>query len=66
MTPDKAIEEIHAVRREISAAYGHDVQAFLEHYRALETQYKERLIGRREARAILPAKQVREEPNGNA
>ena len=66
MTPDKAIEEIRAVRRQISEAYGHDVKAFLEHYRALETQHKERLIGRRDAVAILPTEQALEGPSGSA
>jgi hypothetical protein len=43
MTPDQAIEEIRAVRRRISEAYGHDVKAFLEHYRELERQYQKSL-----------------------
>jgi hypothetical protein len=51
MTPDQAIEEIRAVRQRISEAYGHDVKAFLEHYRELERQYQEKLIGRRDAEA---------------
>jgi hypothetical protein len=51
MTPDQAIEEIRAVRQRISEAYGHDVKAFLEHYRELECQYQEKLIGRRDAKA---------------
>jgi len=54
MTPDKAIEEIRAVRQQISEAYDHDVKAFLEHYRELERQYQGRLIGRRDAEAMLP------------
>ena len=66
MTRDKAIEEIRAVRKQISEAYGHDVKAFLEHYRALETQYKERLIGRRDAVAILPIEQTIAERSGSA
>jgi hypothetical protein len=45
MTPDQAIEEIRAVRQRISEAYGHDVKAFLEHYRDLERHYQEGLIG---------------------
>jgi hypothetical protein len=65
MTQDKAIEEIRAVRKQISAAYGHDVKAFLEHYRALETQYKEKLIQRRDAGAILPREQAIEEQSGS-
>ena len=32
MTPDKALEEICAIRQQISETYGHDVKAFLEHY----------------------------------
>jgi hypothetical protein len=54
MTPDKALEEIRAVRQQISATYGHDVKAFLEHYRELERQYQERLIGRKDAETRLP------------
>jgi hypothetical protein len=54
MTPDKAIEEIRAIRQQISEAYGHNVKAFLEHYRELERQYQERLIGRKDAEATLP------------
>ena len=52
MTPDQAIDEIRAVRQRISEAYGHDVKAFLEHYRELERQYQEKLIGRRDAEAM--------------
>jgi hypothetical protein len=51
MTPDQAIEEIRAVRQRISEAYGHEVKAFLEHYRDLERHYQERLIGPRDAEA---------------
>ena len=54
MTPDQAIEEIRAVRQRISEAYGHDVKAFLQHYRELERQYQEKLIDRRDAEASPP------------
>ena len=58
MTPDKALEEIRAVRQQISETYGHDVKAFLEHSREhsreLERQYQERLIGRKDAGTRLP------------
>jgi hypothetical protein len=54
MTPDKALEEIRAVRQQISETYGHDVKVFLEHYRELERQYQERLIGRKDAKVRLP------------
>ena len=51
MAPDQAIEEIRAVRQRISEAFSHDVKAFLEHYRELERQYPEKLIGWRDAEA---------------
>jgi hypothetical protein len=66
MTRDEAIEEIRAVRKQISEAYGHNVKAFLEHYRTLETQYKERLIGRRDAGASLSRELAIEEEGGSA
>ena len=66
MTPDKALEEIRAVRQQISAAYGHDVKAFLEHYRELERQYQERLLGQRDAAARLPKASAVGEQSGGA
>jgi hypothetical protein len=61
MTPDQAIEEIRAVRQQISEAYGHDVKAFLDHYRELERQYQEKLIGRRDAETRSPRQAVGEQ-----
>ena len=66
MTPDKAIEEIRAVRQQISEAYGHDVKAFLEHYRELERQYQERLIGRKDAETRFPRAQAGADRGGGA
>ena len=66
MTPDQAIEEIRAVRQQISEAYDHDVKAFLEHYRELEHQYQERLIGQRDAEARFPEASAVEEQSGGA
>ena len=66
MTPDQAIEEIRAVRQRISEAYGHDVKAFLEHYRELERQYQEKLISRRDDQARPPRAQVVGEQSGEA
>ena len=66
MTRDEAIEEIRAVRKQISEAYGHNVKAFLEHYRTLETQYKERLIGRRDTGASPSRELAIEEEDGSA
>lgn len=66
MTPDKAIEEIRAVRQQISETYGHDVKAFLEHYRELERQYQERLIGRKDTETRFPRAQARADRSGGA
>lgn len=46
MTRDDAIEEIREVRRAISAEFGHDTRALLDHYRELERRYADRLLGR--------------------
>ena len=66
MTPDQAIEEIRAVRQRISEAHGHDVKAFLEHYRELERQYQEKLIDRKNAEARSPRTQAVQEQSGEA
>ena len=46
MKPDAAIEEIRAVRHEISAEHGHEPRALLNHYRELESkrEYQSRLL----------------------
>ena len=66
MTPDKALEEIRAVRQQISETYGHDVKAFLEHYRELERQYQERLISRQDAETKPPRVQAEADRSGGA
>ena len=58
MTQDKAIEEVRSVRQQISEAYSHDIKAFMQHYRDLENQYKERLIGQRESVTMLLREQT--------
>jgi hypothetical protein len=47
MKPDKAIEEIRAIRHKISAEYGHDTKALLDHYKELEKHYQDRIISKR-------------------
>ena len=47
MKSDKAIEEVRAVRRQISAEYGHDTKALLDHYKGLEKHYQDRIVSRR-------------------
>ncbi len=44
MRPDPAIEEIRAVRRQISAEHGHDTHRLVEHYRELEKKYADRMV----------------------
>lgn len=46
MKPDAAIEEIRAVRHEISAEHGHEPRALVDHYRELErkVEYQSRLL----------------------
>lgn len=61
---DQAIETIRAVCQKISEEYGHDVNAFLDHYRELESQYKNRLVEGKQVQGVLPrektAKQAEE------
>ena len=44
MKKDPAIEKIRKTRHEISERYGHDTQALIAHYRALEKKYAGRLV----------------------
>jgi len=44
MKKDPAIETIRKTRHEISERCGHDTQALIAHYRALENKYTDRLV----------------------
>ena len=44
MKEDAAIEEIRRVRHRISARYGHDTRALLQHYSDLEKEFAERML----------------------
>ncbi len=44
MKKDPAIESIRKTRHEISERHGHDTQALIAHYRALEKKYAGRLV----------------------
>ena len=44
MGSDPAIEEIRAVRREISADFGHDTRALVRHYQELQKRHKDRFV----------------------
>lgn len=44
MKRDPAIENIRKTRHEISERYGHDTQALIAHYRALEKKYSGRMV----------------------
>jgi len=43
---DPLIDEIRAVRHRISARFGHDTKALLDHYREMEKQYSDRMLRR--------------------
>ena len=40
-----ALEQIRAARHRISAQFDHDPRKLVEHYIALQQEYKDRLIG---------------------
>lgn len=44
MAKDPAVEEVRKVRRDISAEFGHDTRALLDHYREVEKRYADRLL----------------------
>ena len=46
MKPDPVIERIRAVRREISKKCNHDPKRLVAHYRAMEEQFKDRILKR--------------------
>ena len=43
MIKDEALDEIRAVRKQISSLYGNEITPFLNHYRALDKKYSHRL-----------------------
>jgi len=49
---DPLIDEIRRVRHEISARFGHDTKALMDHYRELEKKYADRLL--REPAGLAP------------
>lgn len=44
MTNDEPIDEIREVRHQISAEFGHDTQALLDHYREMEKRFADRML----------------------
>ena len=44
--PDPVIDEVRAVRRRISAQFGHDPRKLVEHYMELQQRHNDRLIER--------------------
>jgi len=44
MKRDILIDEIRAARHEISARFGHDPQALVDHYRRIQKKYAGRLL----------------------
>lgn len=48
MKKDVLIDEIRAVRHQISEQFGHDTKALLDYYRQLEKKYHGRILGQPE------------------
>jgi hypothetical protein len=46
MKEDPTIDAIREARRKISASVGHDPRKLVEHYRARQKRYRERLVSR--------------------
>jgi len=44
MKRDILIEEVRAARHAISARFGHDPEALVEHYRQFQEKYERRLL----------------------
>ena len=44
MNSDPVIDEVRAVRRKISASYGHDVRKMIADHMKLQERYADRLI----------------------
>ena len=44
MKKDILIDEIRAVRLQISAEFGHNTRAISKHYRQMENKYKDRIL----------------------
>ncbi len=44
MRKDPVIDEIRAVRHEISAEHGHDTRRLIRHYKELEKKYADRML----------------------
>ena len=50
MNSDPVIEEVRAVRRKISASYGHDIRKMITDHMKQQERYAERLINPRQGR----------------
>jgi len=46
---DPLIDEIRDVRRRISQRFDHDPRKLVEHYRQMQEQYQDRLVGHKES-----------------
>ncbi len=46
LPPDPVIDEIRAIRKKISAEFGHDSSRLMEFYLQLQEKYSDRLLGR--------------------
>ncbi len=64
MKIDEAIQEIRAVRHEISAEHGHDTRALVEYYRKLDQQDHARVLKPRHRRLATeaPPRRLKDDP----
>ena len=53
MKRDILIDEVRAARHAISARFGHDPEALVEHYRQFQKKYAHRLL-RKEPEPVAP------------
>lgn len=50
---DPIVEQVRAVRREIMAECGNDVEVFLDRLREIERKHKDRLVSRQPQPALV-------------
>jgi hypothetical protein len=61
MKDDPAITEIRKARQDISARFGHDTKALIDHYKELQKEYEDRLLVERDA-VLAPSGAERDLP----
>jgi len=65
LPPDPVIDEIRAIRHEISARVGHDPIKLVQYYRELQERHRERIVGTSPAK-LPPMDVVARPPDANS